>query len=105
MTVELERCRLSVDSGGSEETLLRRSMDELDFVDSDPSRKRPRSWRRVTVAATLVCAVLVGAVVLVRTHWQSARKFGPCSQILVRRFESYTGLGSEYGVFVSTFCL
>ncbi|KZV89510.1 hypothetical protein EXIGLDRAFT_771701 [Exidia glandulosa HHB12029] len=100
MTVELEHCRASVDSGGSEETLLRLSMDELDFVDSVPRPKGARSQGRVTVVAVFVCAIMVGAIVLVSTRWQSARKFGPCGQILVRRFESYTGLGSEYGVFL-----
>ncbi|KZV95063.1 hypothetical protein EXIGLDRAFT_821722 [Exidia glandulosa HHB12029] len=100
MTVDLEPCRASFDSGGSEESLLRRSIDELDFVDSVPRPKGARSQARVTVVAVFACALVVGAIVLVRTRWQSARKFGPCGQILVRRFESYTGLGSEYGVFL-----
>ncbi|KZV89511.1 hypothetical protein EXIGLDRAFT_838472, partial [Exidia glandulosa HHB12029] len=82
----------------SEETLLPRSFEELEYTDELYKDKHPfHRWRTASIVLALI-AVGVAIVHFASRLWEGENICR--GQILVRHFDSFSGLGSEYGIFL-----
>ena len=98
----------TVDRDEDESTVI----GELELFDETlrPSKSFIQSKRSLMALVTgIIAAVSIGITVGLAIRGRlSGTTIGhvaarPCEKIMVRRFESQTGLGSEYGVYVCSF--